>query len=236
MLDDDIHVWRVSLKDTKSIGSYFIENLSKEEQERAESFHFEKDRIQYVVSHYALRYLLAAYVGCDANILQFEHNSFGKPFVKNSKVSFNLSHSGNIALIAITQGIEVGVDVEKVEREIDYLNLAKSFFSQSEYMSILSAVNSEQLASFYRCWTGKEAIVKAYGKGLSIPLDSFSIDLGCHRPYQVVELKAVMEKRISWRLRSVEMDHNFFASIAYEDYKTNLLIRDWSVGEELQFN
>lgn len=153
--------------------------LSSDEQGRAARFKFQNDRRRYIVAHAALRLLLSQYVNVRSSDLNFFTNANGKPFLAATPVAvniqFNLSHSHEVALIGVTRGREIGVDVERVKENFAFGEVAGRFFTARE-VAVLQALPSElQRKTFYRCWTSKEAFLKAKGTGLSGELDEVEI-------------------------------------------------------------
>lgn len=225
--NDNIHVWRIALNDLASSIERFEAVLSFDERIRANSFHFGRDRKQFVLSHGALRIILGKYLKLNTDEIEFTCNRFGKPkLIGCESLRFNLSHSGDTALVAVAANTEVGVDVEVLDRSIDLLGLAKRFFSESEYRKIAASSESNQLVLFYRCWTGKESVVKAIGGGLSISLDSFSISLSC---YELQEICISREKRVSiWSLMTLDLNEPYFGSVAFEGREKCVVMMDWN--------
>lgn len=156
MQDVDVHA--------RTLEPCSIEILSASEQDRAARFRFERDRISFVARRVFLREILGKYAGADPRAIEFEHNEFGKPSVKNGPLHFSASHSDGLAVIAISHRRPVGIDVERIS-PIDYRLLAEHFFSPAEASRIYD------LESFYGLWTRKEAVLKALGTGLSCGLD-----------------------------------------------------------------
>ena len=226
--ENEVHVWRVSLDALAEECEGLAAVLSFDEKQRAERFRFEKDRKQYIVSHGILRKLLSGYLKCEAREIVFAANDFGKPFIENARLKFNLSHSENIALIAIANKLEVGVDVEALDRKVEYLDLAKRFFSQSEFEELATYPEKSLIHAFFRCWTGKEAIIKAKGEGLSIPLDSFSLSLSGDG-IQKISLSQQEIESSTWALAPIEVNESYLAALAYEDKggERIIIVRDW---------
>jgi len=162
----------------------FCATLSDDERNRSTRFRFERDRRRFVVARGALRELLGRYLDTDPGQIRFIYNAFGKPelhpdFGGRGGLTFNLAHSGDLALIAIARDAWVGVDVECIEgrEESSYAEVAESFFSATE-VDALSRVPSHLYdQAFFTCWTMKEAYVKGRGEGLTIPLRSFSVPI-----------------------------------------------------------
>ena len=151
--------------------------LSPAERARAERFVREADRWRFVISHGALRSILGDYLGLPAAALVFGSLGSGKPFLVSApEVHFNLSHSAEFAVVAVAR-TPVGIDIEQIHPFEDESDIASRSFSTAECDALKSLTEAERLSAFFRCWTRKEAYVKARGDGLSIPLDSFSVSL-----------------------------------------------------------
>src|SRR5438876_533965 len=180
---DAVQFWCVRLDVAPPPETYYA-TLSDDERNRSAGFRFERDRRRFVVARGVLRDLLGRYLDTNPGQIRFVCNAFGKPelhpeFGGRGGLKFNLSHSGDLALIAIARDAWVGVDVECIERrgESNYADVARSFFSASE-VDALSRVPSDLYAkAFFNCWTMKEAYVKGRGEGLTIPLTSFSVPI-----------------------------------------------------------
>lgn len=172
-----VHAWSVSTSEPHKLET-FAEVLSPEEKARADRFHFERDRRAFIVCRGALRRLLSAYTGLDASRIGFRVGPQGKPSLQEphgSDLRFNVSHSGEIALLAFSLFQEIGVDVELKRKELDFLSLAELSFSRDERAAIVSCSPGDRADLFYEFWTCKEACIKADGRGLSVPLDQFSV-------------------------------------------------------------
>jgi 4'-phosphopantetheinyl transferase len=160
--------------------------LSEDERERAARFHFRKDFERYVTARAHLRLQLASYLDCDPGSLSFQYTEFGKPFLPGSSLRFNLSHSGDWILYAFTEAADVGIDIEQIKSMADTLrNIAQQNFSLAEFSAWEALPEEDKVGGFYRCWTRKEAFVKAMGEGLSCPLDSFEVEFGPGKPAQL---------------------------------------------------
>ena len=150
--------------------------LSPAEIQKADRYMKQSDRQLSLVSRALLRYLIAGATRQDPKSLRFSANEHGKPFLKQRPdIQFNLSHSHGAAVCALCRDDAVGVDVEDVGRQTD-LSIANRFFSSAEAELVSKAPEIEKRALFFDIWTLKEAYIKAVGKGLSIPLNSFSFN------------------------------------------------------------
>ena len=174
---DAIDVWRVSVLESPI--AELAELLSQEERNRAARFVFDRDRDQFVAVRGWLRRLLGAYLHCAPNDIRFALGPQGKPHLddEGSNLHFNVSHSGDVGLLAFSRGGELGVDVERDEGSVDVVELARSCFSETEQRSFDSLPIHRRRERFFQLWSAKEAYIKARGGGLSIPLQDFSIDV-----------------------------------------------------------
>lgn len=178
--DTAVHLWCASLDLPELAQQSLAALLSAEERSRARTFRFERDRQRWIARRGLLRRLLGRYLGVDPAELRFVYGPRGKPALAAPAVlAFNLSHSGGLALYAVSaaSSIRLGVDVELIRSDLAHLPLAKRYFSPAEQAALQALPKSQQLAAFFRCWTRKEAFVKALGEGLSVPLDSFDVSL-----------------------------------------------------------
>ena len=169
----DVHVWAVPLDGD---AAPFDELLCPGEQDRMARFRFAEHRRRFQISHGALRRILGGYLGADPRDVLFRHGPRGKPFLDGDGPSFNLSHSGQLAMVAVA-GVEIGVDVEKVRRLESLTQIAERHFSDSEFGALDELLGAAKELAFYRCWTRKEAYIKALGEGLSMALDSFEVSI-----------------------------------------------------------
>lgn len=156
------------------------ELLSPEERERHGRFHFERDRLAYLLAHSLLRRVLSRYECVPEASWRFERNSYGKPFVAAPRpgLYFSLTHTAGMVACAISPCVEVGVDAERVDRTCEYLTLSRRCFAPAEARSTESATPELLAERFFTFWTLKEAYVKARGMGLSLPLQGFEVRLG----------------------------------------------------------
>jgi len=174
-----VHVWRSYFQPALVSNRKFLEGLSEEEIGKARRFVRQSDQDRYIFAHALLRLILGAYVGCAPQQLIFETNQYGKPFLASpgtgNDIQFNLSHSEDMTLFAVARGAAVGIDVEYMRRVPDARQIVNRFFSVDERRFLNSLPAGDFNKSFFACWTSKEAYLKGIGKGLSYPLDEFSI-------------------------------------------------------------
>lgn len=161
---DQVWVWRLGLRETGDLGRAWG-CLSLAERERADRYRHEGDRQRFVLTRGWLRRLAGAYLGLAPNSLQFELGPHGKPFLPGYPLRFNLSHSGDWALLAFSRDRPLGIDLE-VHRAVPMLRLARRFFQESEWERLQQLSGDYQRQIFFDYWTAKEAYLKATGEGL----------------------------------------------------------------------
>jgi len=215
----DIHVWAVQLLAPDNVVERCCVILSPDEKARAERFVFRHHRRAYVLSRCILRALLGRYISLQAADIQFSYGSKGKPhlFGFNSRIRFNCSHSAGMVLYAITRHCDLGIDIEKIRPLQDMEEIAQRFFCPEEVSELLSFMPPEREAAFFRCWSRKEAYVKAIGDGLSIPLDSFRVTLAPGDPAGFVHLDNNRKLAREWTLHDTTAMDGYAAAIAYHD-------------------
>jgi 4'-phosphopantetheinyl transferase len=203
-----VHVWCAALGVDGETLKACAAVLSASERSRAERFVLERDKISFIAAHGILRTLLARYLGCAAEAIQFTNGVHGKPAVSYPTLpyvlSFNLSHAHGLAAVAIVRDRQIGVDVEKIRPEFAGDEIAKRYFSAEEVAELGRLPAELRAEMFFRCWTRKEAYVKALGEGLRFPLDKFSVSLTSD---EQVKLRA--EDAHRWSIRSFEPPGRF---------------------------
>jgi len=230
-LTNRVDVWKVCLdKPAKSGCEASV--LSPDETARADRFHFEKDRIHFARCRSALRFVLADYVSISAAEIQFEYLKGGKPQLAADQnpnaMQFNVSHSGNIALIAIGGGDRVGVDIEKIRGDVDAVALAERFFSIRERNGLRALPGRLRVPGFFACWTRKEAFMKATGEGLSFPLADFSVTTHPDRDPELEEIRGNAEAHKQWFLADLSMVDGYRSTVAVEGTPCGTAIYAWN--------
>lgn len=170
-MSGEVHVWRIPLKCTRGEQSRFAASLSPRERERAKRFLTTELSSAWVVARGALRCVLAAYLQSEPQSLEFWTDAHGKPHVAGGKVFFNLTHSENLAFVAVSSTGRVGIDAEVITSGLEVEDLARRFFAPSEARVILALPSQERSAVFFAYWTRKEAFLKAVGVGFGFPPD-----------------------------------------------------------------
>ena len=216
-LGNGIHVWQAALDRNAPSAAQIESLLSPDEKARAARFRFEKDRSRYIVGRGVLRELLGAYAGKPPGELEFAYGEYGKPALSGASAStsggicFNLAHSADLAVYAIARERTIGIDVERIKPESAGEEIARRYFSPREVEDLLTLRTEERTEAFFRCWTRKEAYLKALGTGLQTPLDSFSVSLSPNEPAQFV---AGVE--VQWRIASLHTKQGYAAAIVHD--------------------
>ncbi len=179
--------------------------LSAEERERAGRFRFDRDRNRFTACRGILRELLG--LKPRENLV---YGEFGKPRLQDSEIRFNVSHSHGMGMIAITRGREVGCDIERIDPSFADENIPERFFSPYEVKALRALPARDQCEAFFRCWTRKEAFIKACGMGMSLALDSFDVTLEPNRP------AALLRGGDGWSLHTVDAPAGYAAALVVE--------------------
>lgn len=230
---NEIAVWQIDLDEKVENLSGLERLLSEEERQRAARFHFNLDRERYVIGRAALRRLLGKQLQRRPEEVQFRYNPQGKPALDRAEGDadwrFNIAHSGGLALIAVSLGREIGVDIERIRPDVECLELARRNFSPREIAELEATPSAEQRRAFFRGWTRKEAYLKAHGIGLSLPLDRFSVSLGSSARLLSAEHDESQLGR--WELHSWEPAAEFVAALAVDGHGRQIRHGKWSASE-----
>ena len=215
----EVHVWRAALDVQVSSFLRLWHTLDTVERARAARFVFERHRLRYVVAHGLLRHVLSGYLATAPEELRFGRGRYGKPYLtatSGADLRFNLSHSRDRMLVAVGLGRELGVDLEYVRCDRDVAGIARHFFSTAEVSALLAFPVRERCAAFYRCWTRKEAYIKACGTGLAMRLDSFDVSLEPGARAALLRSERGHEEPQRWKLVELPVKEGFHATLAVE--------------------
>lgn len=227
----ELHLWAASLDPGPARVAALGRTLSEDEWVRARRFRFEVHRRRFIVGRGVLRALLGAYLGAPPERLAFTYGERGKPDFAAplpAPLFFNLSHSHELALLGVTRAREVGVDIEHVKPMADLARIAERFFAPAENASLLGLPAAEHERAFFRCWTRKEAYLKAVGVGLAAPLDSFTVTLGPDEPARMLSLEGDAAAGARWRLAHLEPAPGYLGAAAVEGVE--LALRCWTLA------
>lgn len=228
----EVHVWHLELRPPARELERMRGWIDRAESDRAARFVFDRDRLRYIAAHGLLRHLLGGYLGTAPEAVELAVAPRGKPYLlspagrdSNAALRFNLAHSGDRALVAVSSGREVGVDVEEAGRGRDVVGIAGSFFSPAEVAALKAVPDAERVAAFYRCWTRKEAYIKACGTGLAMRLDSFDVSLEPDACDALLRSERGVDEPRRWKLVDLPVDGGFTAALAVEGHDWRLVTR-----------
>jgi 4'-phosphopantetheinyl transferase len=213
--DDEVHVWRAGLDLDPADHERLRAFLSADESARADRFLRPEHRRRFANGRGLVRQVLAGYLETEPGRIRFVYGPQGKPGLPATALRFNLSHSGGRALLAVTRGRELGVDIERIRPEIDCLGIARRVFSEAEQRALRAVPEPLRRRAFFAAWTRKEAYVKARGGGLSIPLRDFDVSLAPGEPPAL--LRAPDPGEIDrLQLEGLDVEDGFMAALVVE--------------------
>jgi 4'-phosphopantetheinyl transferase len=200
--------------------------LSADERQRASRFRFPRDRQHFIAARAMLRTFLGNYLSADPAAVSFSYSEKGKPRLSQnhavSGLSFNLSHSGGVALYAFSLHRDLGVDVEHIRRDFEVNGIARRFFSVYEQKQLAELPAADKPEAFFRCWSRKEAYIKATGDGLSLPLSQFDVSLNPGNTDALVTTRSDATEAARWRLTDVAAGTGYAAALCVRG-------RDWKL-------
>jgi 4'-phosphopantetheinyl transferase len=226
----EVHVWtaRAPAEITKRASLECV--LSETEKTAASRFYFERHRLSYIFSHAALRSILSGYLDRSPGELQFGQNSFGKPHLKGmglETLNFNMSHSGDVVVVGVTRGRVVGIDVEMIRPMKEFASIARLNFTPQECAFIENSPAGIQQQAFFKSWARKEAVIKAVGKGLSMPLNTFDASILPGEQGRRLTLPADAPEIESWWLKDLSVPDGYVGAVVVERAIAALEYRTW---------
>jgi len=231
--DSEVQLWRVDLEALAQAEDRWQQLLSADERARARRFLVPRVRQHFAATRGMLRTILSGYLTADPAELTFHYSSKDKPSLAPpyaaSGISFNVAHSGGVALLAFVRGRAVGVDVERVRRNLDVQAVARRFFSAHEQEQLAVVAPEHIYEAFFRCWTRKEAYIKAKGEGLWMPLNQFDVSLASGAANALLATRPDRTEADRWSLREVAVGSGYAAALCVSgrDFK----VRSWESAE-----
>lgn len=215
-----LHIWRIDVDPPAEQLEAWEALVTADEMARADRFYFCRDRHRFLTCRSSLRHLLGHYLAVPPQAVRFYAGPYGKPYcapnLEDAPLQFNVSHSSQLALIAVTAGRQLGIDIEFRKSLPEFAEIATSFFSPAEVSTLLALPAPLQPAGFFNCWSRKEAYIKATGKGLSQPLDSFDVSLRPGEPAQLLRVADRPEEVERWQLHNIDAHPDYAAALAVE--------------------
>lgn len=229
---EEVHVWRASLDVAARHTQDLRCTLTIDELSRAERFVYAQDRERFIVARGLLRAVLGRYLNVAPEQLRFRHGASGKPALAAESgghgIHFNLSDSHGLVLYAVALNREVGVDVEHVHPIPEAAELVARFFSFSERAEFRALAPDDQLGAFFRCWTRKEAYIKAKGQGFALPLDRFDVSVAPGRSAELLNVDGYPYEASRWSLCDLSPAPGYVGALAVEGHGWRLTCRQWT--------
>jgi 4'-phosphopantetheinyl transferase len=215
--------------------------LAPEENVQARRFLLPEHRRRFLARRGIRRDILSRYLRVAPEILKEELSPFGKPYLappfSASGLTFNASNSGVFALYAIALRRQLGVDIERVRHIPDAISIARGYFAPTEWQVLQRCPSSQRDTAFFRCWTAKEAYVKALGLGLSLPLDSFAVEFGPdqHAP-RLAGQDGSLGASAGWHVQRLDPGQGYAGALVIEGTGLKISFWDWRVSPDRHFN
>jgi 4'-phosphopantetheinyl transferase len=227
---DEVHIWIVDIEKNSTDLRYFRELLSSEELLQADKFIFEQDRIRYSLTHGVLRLLINMYTGINKKNINYTLGKFHKPGLQASsgkELCFNLSHSGNYILFAFSWAKELGIDIEQIRDMQDADSIIERFCSEKEKVEYFSIQKENRTKAFFKCWTRKEAYIKARGDGLYFPLNNFTVSIKPDTQPALIEVKDEPLENNRWKLHDLKINDLYSSALVADKSKLNRSFFEW---------
>jgi 4'-phosphopantetheinyl transferase len=232
--NDEVHVWRLRINPAECFPGDSMTILSADEIERKDRLLFQTDKNRFAATRVTLRRILGSYMGISPEKLTFRYGSYGKPCLSAEDhiedLRFNVSHTHDLALIAVSRKRDVGIDVEQVRAETAYESIAHRIFSASELRAFHKLPPSSRMSAFYATWTQKEALVKALGQGISFSFDRIEVLFDPRPSTTIFNIDGQAIDSNSWWLISLHPAADYRAALAAQGPPCS--IRFWDCPAE----
>lgn len=224
---DHIDIWLCDLKQLSGDINNFYSILSEDERDRADKLKVEDKKQQYIITRGTLRQRLGLLSNIDPKDFVFDYLEHGKPVlfndVNHADIKFNVSHSNDLALIAIAQKQNIGIDIEKINREANHQALMTRFFSEAEQVEFQNIPEAYEAEAFCACWTRKEAFIKAIGSGVTYGLDKFDVTVDPEN--QAPEINLHKPSKDIWSAINLPINDEYMACLVSD--RDSLSVRCW---------
>jgi 4'-phosphopantetheinyl transferase len=203
----EVHVWRIDLERPAAAVDRWAALLAPDEAARAARFRFARHRRRFTVARGVVRELVGRYLGSPPEEVAFAYGANGKPHLAppaGARLALNVTHSAELAVVAFSAAVELGVDVERRRAMPRALEIAARFFSPAERRALAALPPAARDDAFFRCWTRKEAYLKAVGDGLTVRLAGFDVTLGPGDPPRLLAIDGDPGRAAAWELAHLE--------------------------------
>ena len=230
--ENDVHVWAAALDVAPDVRYKLAKILADEERQRAERFKFDKHRNRFIAARGFMRVMLGRYLQSAPEQIEFAYSDRGKPMLSQGfadTLQFNLAHSGDLALLAISPNGPIGVDVECIRTIKDADGLVARFFSSRENALFQKLSDDQKPGAFFNLWTRKEALLKATGEGIAGPLSEVEVSFLPGEPARLLAIGGDPEKAAQWTLRELKPAAGFIGALAAPSRDIHL--REWRFSD-----
>jgi len=233
-----VHVWAFFLDASPACLDLCRQALCRAEEARADRFVHARSRNDFVVAHGVLRQLLGRYTAMEPRDIHFISDPNGKPALDarartTSGVSFNLTHSHGRALIAVSDGREIGIDLEKIKSDVKALAIARRYFCRAELAAIEGQALSMQAETFFRYWVAKEAVLKGQGIGLRFPIDEFEVQFTAQGATARIRTGESSRLTGDWTVRLLPVEPEWVGALAVRGADWTLRLENAAAAREL---
>ncbi len=215
-----VDIWMTSTDPGEGQVQAFRQSLTQAELARAQKFKPVSSYREYTVTRGLLRQSLSRVPGLDMAGVDFDYGEHGKPClgtgVPGETIAFNVSHSHGLALVALTLGGRLGVDLEKIRTKVEWRSLAQQYFSGAEARALDGYPGETGLNAFFTCWTRKEAYVKALGGGISYGLKGFDVSIDPDETHAALTIRSKEEDADRWLIKKLPVPATHVAALALD--------------------
>ncbi|HSS65655.1 MAG TPA: 4'-phosphopantetheinyl transferase superfamily protein [Gammaproteobacteria bacterium] len=228
-----VDVWRISTALNEERAANFGSVLSPDQQARAKRMRVRDKRRQYIIAQGLTRILIGKVVDADPESLEFSRGPKGKPYLggrfADAGIQFNMTHTSNMALIALTLKREIGIDIERIRHNLQWEKLVRRYFSPLEHYHYSKLPESVRLRAFFTCWTRKEAVLKAIGTGLGGGLGSFDVSVDPDAPPALLGDRWQGRFHGDWTITQLDPGEGYVATLVTE--RDGFEVRCWEADE-----
>ncbi|HSD64457.1 MAG TPA: 4'-phosphopantetheinyl transferase superfamily protein [Ignavibacteriaceae bacterium] len=214
---NEVHVWNYPLNIVDTDVEYFYGLLTDEEKKGIDKIRLQGVRDGRVISKVIVKDIISKYLGVNSDQIKYSYNRFGKPVLPEDinfpGLNFNISHSESLGIIALVKQKQIGVDLERIIDLADLDDIIKLCFSKNEQGFFKDLEGLEKTKLFYKVWTGKEAFIKAIGKGFSFPLENISFELNINKEIIISEISDFQDNIDKWHVYNFSPEENYTSTI-----------------------
>ena len=211
---DELHIWRAQVDQPNVLLLKFSNILTRDETERAKQFQLQQARARFLTCRSILKNILKRYSNVEERYLRFDYGRYGKPYLSNTDLRFNSSHSHNLALYAIGLDQEIGIDTEYIRPVLDRDEIVDRYFTASEKIMYGRLTPDAKGPAFFNGWTRKEAYLKATGVGLNQPLRTVEVSLEPGKPARLLRINGNSREAAAWSLYELSLGTDYAGALA----------------------